>query len=183
MAIKWGSTDISVIKWGNTTCTKVYWGSTLVYPNGGYDGSSFSYPLSGGVKWARPGAQASTTNITSGTISFSFSADFRKDNRVSYLASISSSIDFSKFTKIKIQGSASTTNSNVNSPTYCDAYAMNFDSSGYWTNKVNIGYCYFNSEKSFSITKTGALGLEFSFYTSKIVSATCTVNITKIDLY
>ena len=58
-----------------------------------------------------------------------------------------------------------------------------FDSSGYWTNKVNIGYCYFNSEKSFSITKTGALGLEFSFYTSKIVSATCTVNITKIDLY
>ena len=32
MAIKWGSTTVTVVKWGSTTCTKVYWGNTLVFP-------------------------------------------------------------------------------------------------------------------------------------------------------
>ena len=33
MAIKWGSTTVTVVKWGSTTCTAVYWGSTKVFPD------------------------------------------------------------------------------------------------------------------------------------------------------
>ena len=48
MAIKWGSTYVTTVKWGNTVCSQVKWGSTIVFPTGGYDGSSYSYPLQNG---------------------------------------------------------------------------------------------------------------------------------------
>ena len=46
--IKWGNTEVTAVKWGNTNCTVVKWGNTKVFPVGGYDGSNFSYPLTGG---------------------------------------------------------------------------------------------------------------------------------------
>ena len=48
--IKWGNTEVTAVKWGNTNCTVVKWGNTQVFPVGGYDGSSFSYPLTGGFE-------------------------------------------------------------------------------------------------------------------------------------
>ena len=73
MALKWGSTTVTVVKWGSTQCSIVYWGSTIVFPGGGgkvlYNGSTFTSPLT------KVYVGTSTTAITSGSISVAQTAN------------------------------------------------------------------------------------------------------------
>ena len=88
MAIKWGSTYVTVVKWGSTICTQVKWGSTVVFPDStGYNGSSFSWPIASGFN---------------NSLSFNFNFKQLSENS-GYLDAISNdNIDFSLYKNIYI---------------------------------------------------------------------------------
>ena len=118
MAIKWGSTWVTAVKWGNTVCTQVKWGSTVVFPTGGYDGSSFSYPFNTGIKVGlQDNTDGATTQwsstFTSGNPTYSMQIGNRSSTQYwcfGFIESASQSIDFTKYTKINIAWSLSLPN-------------------------------------------------------------------------
>ena len=190
MAIKWGSTYVTVVKWGNTVCTQVKWGNTVVFPVGGYDGSTFSPPLTGGIRYYYGnGGMGIWTNVTSGAISFTWYHYHTSSTSLSIgdVGSINDAIDFSQYTKIKISGSTSTTASGIRIANYAQIWEWKTTSGEYYdksSKQMLAGGFAFDTEYSFTSTRTGVLGLHFEFSNSSgVFSANHTVTVTKIELY
>ena len=123
MAIKWGGTYVTAVKWGNTTCTKVYWGGTLVFPTGGWDGSSFSYPLNGGFIRRGGGVPDNSesffdynggTDITSLSYTFGMSRASSGGYKVHYLIASKTAINTTNYSSCKVYGTATVSNINNN---------------------------------------------------------------------
>ena len=178
------------IKWGNTWVTTVKWGSTVVFPTGGYDGSTFSPPLTGGIRYRNGGGMGIWTNVTSGAISFTWSHSHSNSTSLSQgnIGSINDAIDFSQYTKIKISGSSSTTAPDrIRIMNYAQIWEWETSSGGYYdhnSKQMLKGGFTFDTEYSFTSTLTGALGLHFEFSNSSgVFTANHTVTVTKIELY
>ena len=98
MAIKWGSTWVTVVKWGNTTCTQVKWGSTVVFPTGGYSSNIFSPPFANGFYVIEYG------NKTAGPLNFTYSGRYDSKgtrSRAFYMVS-NDAVDWQKYSGGKI---------------------------------------------------------------------------------
>ena len=131
MAIKWGSTYVTAVKWGNTTCTKVYWGGTLVFPNGGWDGSGWSYPLTNGFTYSLTGHNSIKIDRRDAIVS-----DFSKTVSIPYNSGFSSVVtaefvskntfEWKNFTGINITWTL-TTSANTNTQGWVE---NNFSGSG-----------------------------------------------------
>ena len=187
--VKWGSTTCTQIKWGSTVCTVVKWGSTIVFPDAGTDGSTFIGLFSTGFNVSCSGNSATISpsgNITSGTaLNFTCTNYYTKNNQNYrfYIKSINQSIDFSQYTKFKINYTYSVSNSTIYI-TLTKAYAQ--QASGgtiYYFNTDNVPVS--GQEYSISAPITGIFYFYGYFNTSGqvVFEGSMNLNISSIYLY
>ena len=151
MAIKWGSTYVTAVKWGNTTCTAVYWGGTKVFPVGGYDGSSFSYPLIGGFDSNSYFPTASVAQTIKKNSSLTMYLSDSKNKSINFSLFNTVTLTFTEtitgggsyshdiWYNLKIGGSSAGSTGNCHTSTSPSTYTRSINISSY----TNTTYCSF----------------------------------------
>lgn len=166
MAIKWGSTAITAIKWGNTNCTKVYWGSTVVFPTGGYDGNSYSYPLQNGFTTFQ--AWSINQNINKTTLS-------------SVRIKSKDSINGSLFSSVSITWTCNDTSPSYNHDIKIDGGIAGAGAKYGTSHRMPSGTSTYTDTLDLSdITVTGIFSVSFNVYNSVNGYVICTITPTKV---
>jgi hypothetical protein len=181
MAIKWGSTYVTVVKWGNTVCTQVKWGNTVVFPTGGYAGSEFSPPLIGGMtsKIVYNSTDYYQKTITSGTLTNSGYVTVRSSG---YWANIVftaiNKADFTKYNNLKLTFSCTKDTADTRFyfsriDCYSSSNSISFYSGDSGTTKSISGYT--SADYNFQIIA------RFTISKGSNISSTITATITSIE--
>ena len=196
MAIYYNGNMVNTIFYNGTGISQVYYNGTKVYPDTppaptthGYNGSTFTAPLAGGVycavySWVGyPGNDAHTVtvnpkNITSGALSNSGSANCASPNHWAtvYFGALNYA-DLTQYSTIKINFTVSSTNSNVSfrgikctvgNDQYYNRNLWIFNSGG------TVSYNSSKASSNFKFYFTAEFGIDSGVNLSSTISCTIT---------